>query len=81
MNDLGLSQYCVDIQTFTPSQLMNAFAGLTRNAEEVKSQLATKLANYRSVLATQYDELFPLFTMRFGCRQLYAAKGPIPTTN
>lgn len=63
MNDLGLSQYCVDIQTFTPSQLMNAFAGLTRNAEEVKSQLAAKLANYRSLLATQYDELFPLFTM------------------
>lgn len=59
MHDLGLSQYCFDIRTFDPIQLTDGFASLARNAEEVKRQLAGKLANYRSVLAAQYDELFP----------------------
>ena len=59
MNALGLSEYCVDIQTFDLAQLTNAFAALVRNADQVKSQMAVKLAGYQSELTAQFDELFP----------------------
>ena len=59
MNALGLSQYCVAIQTFDPAQLTDAFASLVRNADQVKSQMTAKLAGYQSELTAQFDDLFP----------------------
>jgi polysaccharide pyruvyl transferase WcaK-like protein len=59
MHALGLSQYCVDIQKFDPVQLTDTFTSLARNADEVKSQMAAKLAAYQSELAAQFDGLFP----------------------
>ncbi len=59
MNALGLSKYCVDIQTFDPIRLTDTFASLVSDAEEVKSRMTASLAGYRSQLAIQFDDLFP----------------------
>ena len=59
MNALGLSKYCVDIRTLDPIQLTDTFASLVSDTEEVKSRMVASLANYRSQLAIQFDELFP----------------------
>jgi polysaccharide pyruvyl transferase WcaK-like protein len=59
MHDLGLSQYCVDIQTFSPQQLTQKFQSLVRNTKEVKSIMAASVAQYKSQLAVQFDQLFP----------------------
>jgi len=59
MNALGLSKYCVDIRTFDPIQLTDIFASLVKDTEEVKSRMVATLANYRSQLAIQFDDLFP----------------------
>lgn len=58
MADLGLSEYCFDIRTFTAAQLSTAFESLVARNADVKALLAEKLALYRSKLATQFDQLF-----------------------
>jgi polysaccharide pyruvyl transferase WcaK-like protein len=60
MHDLGLSQYCVDIQTFNSNELTEKFQSLVRNTEEVKSSMAASLARYKSELTVQFDQLFPV---------------------
>jgi polysaccharide pyruvyl transferase WcaK-like protein len=59
MNALGLSKYCVDIQTFDPIRLTDTFASLVGDTEEIKRSMAVSLARYRSQLAIQFDDLFP----------------------
>jgi len=59
MEALGLSKYCMDIQTFDPNRLTDTFASLVNDADEVKSSMAVSLAGYRSQLASQFDDLFP----------------------
>jgi polysaccharide pyruvyl transferase WcaK-like protein len=58
MGALGLSEYCVDIETFDPIRLTDTFQSLVSNAEQVKRVMATSLEIYRSRLASQYDTLF-----------------------
>jgi polysaccharide pyruvyl transferase WcaK-like protein len=59
MNSLGLSRYCVDIQTFDPIRFTDTFASLVCDSERVKSKMQTNLAVYKSQLAIQFDDLFP----------------------
>jgi polysaccharide pyruvyl transferase WcaK-like protein len=59
MNALGLSEYCVDMDNFSPDQLTDRFASLVRNAETVKKIMAANVADFRLKLAMQFDSLFP----------------------
>jgi polysaccharide pyruvyl transferase WcaK-like protein len=58
MNDLGLSKYCLDIRTFDAKLLADTFAFLVADTDEVKRHMAACLAEYRSRLMSQFDELF-----------------------
>jgi polysaccharide pyruvyl transferase WcaK-like protein len=58
MHDLELSRYCVDIRHFDPEVLMEKFALMVSNAEEIRSRMATSLATNRRRLRSQFDELF-----------------------
>jgi polysaccharide pyruvyl transferase WcaK-like protein len=58
MNDLGLSKYCMDIRTFDPALLADTFASLVADTDEVKHRMAASLAEYRSRLLSQFNELF-----------------------
>ena len=59
MNVLGLSRYCVDIRTFDPNLLADAFAALVRDSDNVKSRMAASLDGYKALLKVQFDDLFP----------------------
>lgn len=76
MSALGLSKYCFDIRTFDPIQLTNAFASLVANGEEVKSHMAMTLANYRSKLTAQFDDLFPRSSAE--AQMLQATRARVP---
>jgi len=59
MNDLGLSEYCLDVDTFDFDQLKETFTRLAANAAEVKQRMAERAAHYRRELEFQFDSLFP----------------------
>ena len=59
MKALGLEAYCVEIRTFDPIKLKEAFEALVENQDLVRHQMAQKLASYRSQLKAQLDGLFP----------------------
>ena len=59
MNDLGLSEYCVDIRTFDLDLLANTFIRMVENRDEIKKRMAEKAASYRRGLTLQFDQLFP----------------------
>jgi len=59
MEQLGLGQYCVDIQTFDPGDLARRFTSLVNHDREVRHSMAENLALYRSNVAAQFDQLFP----------------------
>jgi polysaccharide pyruvyl transferase WcaK-like protein len=60
MSDLGLSDYCVDIQDFNARLLEEKFTSMVNNADEIKSRMATKLTRNGQLLNYQFDELFDL---------------------
>jgi polysaccharide pyruvyl transferase WcaK-like protein len=59
MKSIGLSEFCVDIQTFDSADLAARFRRLVRNSEAVRRQLADRSSDFRRQLEKQYDELFP----------------------
>ena len=59
MNDLGLSEYCVDIRAFDPDLLMETFVRLAEKRNDVKARMAEKAADYKRRLTVQFDTLFP----------------------
>jgi polysaccharide pyruvyl transferase WcaK-like protein len=59
MEQLGLGQYCVDIQTFDPGDLAIRFRSLVDHDREVRHSMAENLTVYRSKVAAQFDQLFP----------------------
>jgi polysaccharide pyruvyl transferase WcaK-like protein len=63
MNDLGLSEYCLDIRTFDLGLLKNTFLRLAGNRDHVKARMARTAADYKRRLTVQFDALFPQ-TMR-----------------
>ena len=68
MNDIGLSEYCVDIDSFEADSLLSTFRLLVENGESIKGRLATALARYRGELASQFDDLFPRAMPAMPCR-------------
>src|SRR5262249_47503231 len=58
MTDLGLSNYCVDIQEFDPRLLRERFAAMIVNTDEIKGRMAATLTKNRQRLGRQFDELF-----------------------
>jgi polysaccharide pyruvyl transferase WcaK-like protein len=58
MQDIGLSEYCVDIRNFDGEVLATTYTSLVSNREEIKSRMAVKLAEYRHDLAAQFDNVF-----------------------
>jgi polysaccharide pyruvyl transferase WcaK-like protein len=59
MNDLGLSEYWVDIRKFDSDLLADTFARLVENRVEIKARMAEKAACFRRELKIQFDQLFP----------------------
>jgi polysaccharide pyruvyl transferase WcaK-like protein len=68
MNDIGLSEYCVDMDSFEADSLLNTFGLLAANTQSVKRRMAEALARYRGELANQFDNLFPPATPPVTCR-------------
>ncbi len=59
MNDLELSEYCVDIRAFDLDLLANTFIRMVENRDHIKARMAEKAACYRRGLSIQFDQLFP----------------------
>jgi polysaccharide pyruvyl transferase WcaK-like protein len=59
MGELGLSQYCVEIEQFDPQVSIDTFGSMVMNAEEIKRSMAAHAALYKKELASQFDSLFP----------------------
>lgn len=59
MDALGLSEYCVDMRTFDPVQLINKFEHLVSETVIVKKQMKAAWEDYRAKASAQFDSLFP----------------------
>jgi polysaccharide pyruvyl transferase WcaK-like protein len=58
MKDLGLSEYCLDIQNFDLNGLTEGFLSLVSNRGDIKSRMAERLACYKKELSSEFDALF-----------------------
>ena len=58
MANLGLSEYCLDIDAFDPESLKITFERMVADKVAIKARMATKLTSYRSELSRQFDHLF-----------------------
>jgi polysaccharide pyruvyl transferase WcaK-like protein len=58
MCDIGLSGYCVDMDSFDLDLLLRTFSLLVRNGESIEGVMAETLEGYRRKLASQFDDLF-----------------------
>ncbi len=58
MADLGLAEYCIDIDTFDAELLTATFTRLVADKVAIKARMAEKAALYKSALTTQFDQLF-----------------------
>jgi polysaccharide pyruvyl transferase WcaK-like protein len=58
MSDIGLAEYCFEIDAFKDSQLREAFALLMLNESHVRRVLRMTLKSYQDALNRQSDELF-----------------------
>lgn len=59
MNDLGLSEYCLDVHTVAAEDLMETFARLQENQGAVRERMRELADLYRADLIHQFDSLFP----------------------
>ena len=59
MTDLGLAEYCLDIDTFDSDQLRATFNRMVADQTRIKACLAEKATLYRHKLNRQFDQLFP----------------------
>jgi polysaccharide pyruvyl transferase WcaK-like protein len=62
MGDMGLSEYCVDITTCDATGLTARFDRLLANMEDVKARNRRHVAQFQSLLASQFDCLFQAST-------------------
>ena len=58
MDDMELSEYCVDIATFDAAGLTARFDRLLANMDDVKARIRRHVAQFQSLLASQFDCLF-----------------------
>jgi polysaccharide pyruvyl transferase WcaK-like protein len=58
MNDMGLSEYCQDINRMTADELIAAFERLAEHAQELEGMIAQRIEESRTALNEQYGALF-----------------------
>ena len=58
MSEMGLSEYCHDINQMNADTLIAQFQALVRNTEELKPEIAQRVAESRLALEEQYQVLF-----------------------
>jgi polysaccharide pyruvyl transferase WcaK-like protein len=58
MDDMGLSEYCVDIATCEADDLTARFDRLLANRDDVKARIRRHVARSQSLLESQFDSLF-----------------------
>lgn len=58
MGDMGLSEYCVDINTCDATDLTARFDCLVANRDDVKARVRRHVAHSQSLLESQFDHLF-----------------------
>jgi polysaccharide pyruvyl transferase WcaK-like protein len=62
MEDMGLSDYCVDISSCDAGDLAARVDRLIANMEDVRARNGRHVAQFQSLLASQFDGLFPANT-------------------
>jgi polysaccharide pyruvyl transferase WcaK-like protein len=60
MAQMGLSEYCLDINKLRPSELIETFCKLRENAESLTPGVRQKAQTYREALDKQYGEIFDI---------------------
>jgi len=58
MNEMGLPEYCHDINRMNTEVLIAQFEALVRDAEELKRTIAQRVEEFRRALDEQYEFLF-----------------------
>jgi polysaccharide pyruvyl transferase WcaK-like protein len=58
MSDLGLAEYCLDIDAFDLELLTATFTRMVTNKDSIKARLREKAALYNNALTTQFNQLF-----------------------
>lgn len=58
MDELGLSEYYVEIRELTATALIEKFQGVVRSRQHIKTCMSDKLEGYRRSLTKQFDDLF-----------------------
>ena len=58
MNEMGLSEYCHDINQMDPDELIKQFLDLEKNGDDVKRAISQRVEESRKSLDEQYDLLF-----------------------
>jgi polysaccharide pyruvyl transferase WcaK-like protein len=58
MTDMGLSEYCQDINWIKADALIAKFEALVQHADEVARMIAQRVEEARSTLDEQYEALF-----------------------
>jgi polysaccharide pyruvyl transferase WcaK-like protein len=58
MSDMGLSEYCQDINHLDADRLIEQFCDLEKNAEKVRSLIKQKTEEFRRALDEQYSLIF-----------------------
>ncbi|HUA38722.1 MAG TPA: polysaccharide pyruvyl transferase family protein [Candidatus Sulfopaludibacter sp.] len=58
MAEMGLPEYCHDINRMNAGKLIEQFQGAVRNADRLKSMIGRKVEESRRTLAEQYDIIF-----------------------
>lgn len=59
MQDIGLSEYNLDISTFTVDHLIEVFIRLQRNSHYIRQNMRQTAQRFNSRLVAQFDTLFP----------------------
>ena len=58
MGEMGLAEYCQDIDRLNSDKLIEQFCELEKNAEKLKPLIKQKTEQYRRTLDAQYDFIF-----------------------
>jgi polysaccharide pyruvyl transferase WcaK-like protein len=68
MAEMGLGEYCQDINHLDCDKLIEQFCGLERNVEKVKVLIKRKAGEFRNKLDEQYEHIFgPVDAHEGGC--------------
>ena len=58
MSQMGLSEYCQDINRLNAERLIEQFCNLEKNAETLKPLIKDKAEEFRRALDEQYERIF-----------------------